>query len=1299
MKRLLALLALAALGFGGWLLLESPPPSKDAGSNKKSLVASDGPSVDGDIGSQPGTTPDGQQKTVRIERGAGETRLALDNGISVTIPAGVVTVDAALTVKHRSPSDMLPTAGGLEPIGAVDVELGEVHELDTPARIEFPLPAASTVGKPWKDALVCRYHNPDIGNWGAVPCTVDDGRDVAVITTDHLSTFGVFKILSGFDSEKFEHNSCKFRMIWDEEIPDLAPRKDAITQSLETACDKYAEAGFTIPDYRVDVVLLNDPPGKDPKYDGDYLYGYIQIPIRPLSVQSVDQAKHDAAHELFHAVQNTELNSVRLKYRHWFVEATAEYAAGFLVYPQAGLVSKLDATWPYLALCAGEDSHAYGSAHFINYVLEQSGRTLLDLWKAIVREGPQWAKLETTSFAGTFAQGAKGRQETFDAIARFLVAEPLDLFLTRNVPPSGTGNALVDLRRDYIAQALFRDDLSKRSQLLQDRTARLETVLDNNQMVLQFYPYDVFLKPGTRVPSVVLPGDYSAIVWRLDARATFGRQPRTLLLEEPKQIPEGVDIAIYANPRGKRLSKVKPLALVSHSREAIPVVLPPDNDLFVIAVNSTPEPVTLPFLLNYLRPDDWRRIDVAATHYTIELPSWMTPESPTAGALWQVHSDDLVPVESVRLFKADKGKNPAELRAWFESNAPSRFASFAPVGSSKDITVAGVPALLREYEGKARWTAPKDVRLYHQDRVVRPKQGQTVTVPVRIAVGYIQKGEDSLVLEAVSVYGAATWLERTIQSLEGGIVEGGLVLKENFDSRSLDSKWFELIRATGSGVGFLPEKGSLVSMEPGFVRIVQEDMHNGGGIITKPFPVFEGNELVIRSRHRIHRRTPDFEGLTPHTLASLGVATGDMKGVLAATKYAHHDDYCGFFFSGHFNGPSIAPIWDTWFDQELRWNPATGAATLSINGQKPIAATLGTAQGDIRVFAHACGWYTGHVHDLDDLEIRWVLAPNQPARPQTSPKVPPATAAKVTSTQPEKPPKPTTTPKETDPVRNPPPEPPPTDSHAPNTSTSTDEDMPQPDDSKDDGREPDDTSGDSRVKVGKSGATIPEKKHRNRPKQPQLARTEDAKAPFGPNDFALEETFDSPPTAPWILRGKTVANGPGFQFGDAEGFSIEPGEAVLTAGTGNSGGALLTLPIEVPYGKDVMVIVSMRIDRGEDNILAKVSLLSRDLSQELVAVSHLYYNGMSRFVLGDLLDDNGQEGVWGQNITELIRYTPSTGATEVGFGGEGLYRTRGPNQAGAIRIGIGIQNPIPGQSIRIDEITVVFLDPGQGGAS
>ena len=68
----------------------------------------------------------------------------------------------------------------------------------------------------------------------------------------------------------------------------------------------------------------------------------------------------------------------------------------------------------------------------------------------------------------------------------------------------------------------------------------------------------------------------------------------------------------------------------------------------------------------------------------------------------------------------------------------------------------------------------------------------------------------------------------------------------------------------------------------------------------------------------------------------------------------------------------ISPIWDTWFDEDIVYDPATGELVYSINGQTEIVYNVGilpAGANTIRISLSAWGWFTGHFQHLDDFSV------------------------------------------------------------------------------------------------------------------------------------------------------------------------------------------------------------------------------------------------------------------------------------------------------------------------------------------
>jgi hypothetical protein len=80
------------------------------------------------------------------------------------------------------------------------------------------------------------------------------------------------------------------------------------------------------------------------------------------------------------------------------------------------------------------------------------------------------------------------------------------------------------------------------------------------------------------------------------------------------------------------------------------------------------------------------------------------------------------------------------------------------------------------------------------------------------------------------------------------------------------------------------------------------------------------------------------------------------------------DDY------GNINtSEAVAPIWDTWFNERLEYNPVTGVLDYFINDVLKRTYNVGilptSATQTMQMSFHSWGWFTGQQHFFDDLEV------------------------------------------------------------------------------------------------------------------------------------------------------------------------------------------------------------------------------------------------------------------------------------------------------------------------------------------
>lgn len=68
----------------------------------------------------------------------------------------------------------------------------------------------------------------------------------------------------------------------------------------------------------------------------------------------------------------------------------------------------------------------------------------------------------------------------------------------------------------------------------------------------------------------------------------------------------------------------------------------------------------------------------------------------------------------------------------------------------------------------------------------------------------------------------------------------------------------------------------------------------------------------------------------------------------------------------------IDPLWGTWFDEELIYDPVTGGVKYAVNGDTKIKYNVGPMPGGaetIQLSIGVWGWWTGHYQHLEDIAV------------------------------------------------------------------------------------------------------------------------------------------------------------------------------------------------------------------------------------------------------------------------------------------------------------------------------------------
>lgn len=314
------------------------------------------------------------------------------DGLALALPPGALTGPAEVVIAKVEGAPPRTLAMPHVNLGVWDVSAGEQRRFAEPLVLKLPFDVASLpAGLAPEFALTVSYWDDGVGAWLETPTVVDTERGVQIVPTRHLTTFRQDAVITkghvynDYFSIKYdpaELAEMKKRHRNFEDVFDGQPAE--VLGALERARAIYAERGFremerikavdwaivpaTAPSHarppwlegntilvknvRYNVYLTGDRHDESWTWKGimhsslnrNKFTGDIHVPWDHSGVQSLE-----IAHEVFHAVQNryyhllgmselglpgTTSPGATLLARLWWLEATAEYAAGGLAYPR-----------------------------------------------------------------------------------------------------------------------------------------------------------------------------------------------------------------------------------------------------------------------------------------------------------------------------------------------------------------------------------------------------------------------------------------------------------------------------------------------------------------------------------------------------------------------------------------------------------------------------------------------------------------------------------------------------------------------------------------------------------------------------------------------------------------------------------------------------------------------------------------------------------------------------------------------------------------------------------------------------
>jgi len=205
----------------------------------------------------------------------------------------------------------------------------------------------------------------------------------------------------------------------------------------------------------------------------------------------------------------------------------------------------------------------------------------------------------------------------------------------------------------------------------------------------------------------------------------------------------------------------------------------------------------------------------------------------------------------------------------------------------------------------------------------------------------------------------------------------GTLFADGFNDNAVDaSKW--------------STKGTGVAENEGVLKVTQAVQDQVTAALSRTIVINPYAKITVQRKAKVHYANSYFDGLfalyfgnTADFAAGFPNVSSQAAVVVSHANYDHsgggeqtaHGFYLGRY-AAHFTDPvtsaAITPIWDTWFDEKVVYDPITGAAELYINSELKATVNVGALPPTARymnVFLQAWGWYTGHYNYSDDITV------------------------------------------------------------------------------------------------------------------------------------------------------------------------------------------------------------------------------------------------------------------------------------------------------------------------------------------
>ncbi|MCH4890398.1 hypothetical protein EZV73_22635 [Acidaminobacter sp. JC074] len=174
----------------------------------------------------------------------------------------------------------------------------------------------------------------------------------------------------------------------------------------------------------------------------------------------------------------------------------------------------------------------------------------------------------------------------------------------------------------------------------------------------------------------------------------------------------------------------------------------------------------------------------------------------------------------------------------------------------------------------------------------------------------------------------------------------------------------------------------------GILRLEVDDVDQGPILLSAPIELQAGNVLTVKRRTKMTYANDHFtggmalletkdEGLIPSALNNDQTTLGNG---LVLIEYVHSFEESSRPGNNVFrilprtweynNNYELAePIFDEWFEEELIYDTVTNKITYKLNDKVYSVETTALTDNRVRLYMHGYGYNTGHILDMDWIEI------------------------------------------------------------------------------------------------------------------------------------------------------------------------------------------------------------------------------------------------------------------------------------------------------------------------------------------